>query len=241
MLQEETGEKIEFYNYANEYCRFEDKEMRLGFIKKVYAIIAFQFLLTTGLCLMPMLSVTVADWMTYQGIWLAYTTLVVSFVLICAMACSPKLSRKVPLNYVLLTTFTLLFGYFVACICAFYAPEIVATAAGMTAAIVVGLTLFAFSGLADFTVLWGALVVLLMASLSLMLVSLITGFYTYYGWCFLFVFIYGMYLVIDTKIIMGGKRYKLLVDDYILCAMILYLDMIMIFLYILALLGGGSR
>ena len=47
------------------------------------------------------------------------------------------------------------------------------------------------------------------------------------------VFLFGVYLIFDTQLIMGGKRYELSIDDYVVGALILYLDIIMIFLYLL--------
>ena len=47
------------------------------------------------------------------------------------------------------------------------------------------------------------------------------------------VFLFGVYLIFDTQLVMGGKRYELCIDDYIVGALILYLDIIMIFLYLL--------
>ena len=60
-------------------------------------------------------------------------------------------------------------------------------------------------------------------------------------YCGIGVLIYSIYLVIDTQLIMGGKRYELEIDDYILAAFILYTDIIMIFLYILRLLSGNRN
>ena len=216
-----------------------EKEDKLGFVKKVYGIISAQFILTMLLCVIPFVSDSARDWMlSYGGQWLAICSCIVALMIACVIACVKPLARKTPHNYLLLTAFTLTFGYSVAAICAWYSPDVVLTAAGLTACIVLGLTLFAFSGIADFTILAGMLVVLLFASLAFMIVTLIVGFYSYIGWCYLGVFLYGLYLVIDTSIIMGGKRYKMFMDEYVLCAMILYIDMIMIFLYILRILGG---
>ncbi len=60
-------------------------------------------------------------------------------------------------------------------------------------------------------------------------------------YCGIGVLIYSIYLVIDTQLIMGGKRYELEIDDYILAAFILYTDIIMIFLYILRLLSNNRN
>ena len=52
------------------------------------------------------------------------------------------------------------------------------------------------------------------------------------------VLIYSVYLIYDTQLLAGGKRYQLSLDDYVVAALIVYLDIIMIFLYLLQLLGG---
>lgn len=49
--------------------------------------------------------------------------------------------------------------------------------------------------------------------------------------------LFGIYLIIDTQMILGGKTIELSIDDYALAAMLLYIDIIQIFLYILQLLG----
>ena len=51
------------------------------------------------------------------------------------------------------------------------------------------------------------------------------------------VFLFGIYLIFDTQLIMGKGKYKLSIDDYIAGALILYADIITIFLYILAMCG----
>ena len=56
--------------------------------------------------------------------------------------------------------------------------------------------------------------------------------------CALGTLIFGIYLIFDTQLIVGEGRYKLGIDDYILGAMILYVDIIMIFIYLLQLVGG---
>jgi len=47
--------------------------------------------------------------------------------------------------------------------------------------------------------------------------------------------------VIDTQLIIGGKRLQLSMDEYVVGALLLYIDIIQIFLYILMILGGGRR
>lgn len=42
-----------------------------------------------------------------------------------------------------------------------------------------------------------------------------------------------LYLAIDTQLIMGGRRYELSEEDYIFGALMLYLDIVNLFLFIL--------
>ena len=44
--------------------------------------------------------------------------------------------------------------------------------------------------------------------------------------------------MIDTQMIIGGKSVELAIDEYALAAMLLYIDIIQIFLYILRMLGS---
>lgn len=55
--------------------------------------------------------------------------------------------------------------------------------------------------------------------------------------CALGVIIFGIYIIIDTQLIMGSHKYGITMDDYILGALILYIDIIQLFIYILRLLS----
>jgi len=74
----------------------------------------------------------------------------------------------------------------------------------MTAAMVVGLTAFALSGLASFTILAGMIVIISMTMLMFFILTFACGYYAYNtGWCVLAVILFGLYLVVDTMLIMG--------------------------------------
>ena len=127
-------------------------------------------------------------------------------------------------------------------ICAIVAEEngnqVVVVAAVMTLAIVLALTMYAIFTPTDFTIKWGIVIVILMAMLML-------GIFSIFVWspflnnlyCSLGVIVFGIYLVIDTQLIIGGRRLEITMDDYVVGALILYIDIIQIFLYLLALLG----
>ncbi len=169
-----------------------------------------------------------------------WTSLGVYFVVGIMIICYKQLARSVPLNYILLFIFCISLSYLVSGICATYDPNIVLMAAVMTVGITMALTLYAMTTKTDFTTCGGILFMLIMALILFGLFALFFNvkiLYTFY--CTLGVIVYGLYLIMDTQLIMGGKTHQISMDDYILGAFILFIDIIMIFLYLLRLFGGG--
>jgi len=48
---------------------------------------------------------------------------------------------------------------------------------------------------------------------------------------------YSIYLIIDTQLILGGRKAELTMDNYVLGAAMLYIDIIQIFLQLLKIVG----
>jgi hypothetical protein len=44
------------------------------------------------------------------------------------------------------------------------------------------------------------------------------------------IIVYGLYLIYDTQLIMGGRQNELDIDDYIIAALMIYVDIIVLFL-----------
>jgi len=57
------------------------------------------------------------------------------------------------------------------------------------------------------------------------------------GLAILMSIVYSIYLIIDTQLILGGKHKSLSLDDYVLGAVLIYIDIISLFLKILQILG----
>jgi protein lifeguard len=190
------------------------------------------------------------DW---DNVWLYFVLLIFLVIIEIAMICCRKVSRTVPLNYILLLLFTLCESYIVSWICIYYTVyydyelreyvvgsyDTVLMALGMTVAIVLAVTGYACTTKTDFTMKMGIVWIIGMA---FMLFCLFTIFW--YNRILEIVIgcigtiLFGIYLLIDTQLILGKGRYKLNIDDYILGALVLYLDIIMIFLYILQIFGS---
>ena len=218
---------------------FHDREVRFGFIRKVYGILSVQLLFTTAFCLAAM--------SIENSIVVLFNPAILGAVLatylssICALLCC-GLDRKVPVNFILLGVFTLCVSWLVAAACVTSEPVAVLEAAALTAAVVIGITIFAFTTKNDFTVCGPVLFVLGMILLTASLLAVIFGPSENLLFCCLGVFLFSFYLIIDTQLIIGGSkhRYEIGVDSYILASVLLYLDIINLFLKILEILGRSK-
>ena len=214
-------------------------------MRKTYFILSAQLMLTFGFVVIMKLSTPVND--AIMDAWYLFLPcMIVQLVIWCTLLCCIKVARKTPGNYILLGLFTLCWTFILGYICSFYDTQDVAVAMCMTAIVTVTLSAYACFTTTDFTKMcgpflcWGLLLVIcvqMILSIICMLVFEYTDTYIPFveGFC---VILYGLYLLIDTQLIVGGGRYKLTIDDYIIGAIIIYMDIIMIFLYLLQMFGG---
>ena len=170
---------------------------------------------------------------------IAMGMLVMAMVLQCALICSRDMARKTPINYILLFAFTGCFTFAVCAITAFYPASDVMLAAVMTAGVTVALTLYACTTKTDLTMCGGLFFIL---SMVLLIICIFSWFMTFSGWWHPIVagvlcVIYGLYLIYDTQLIVGKGQHKLSSDDYIIGALLIYVDIIMLFIELLKLFG----
>ena len=213
---------------------------RMGFIRKVYCILAAQLILTAMMSVAIFASDNFRIWL-YQNPWILVVTSVLSIILIYALGCYRSVARSVPMNYILLTIFTLCEALMVASITARYDPATVMIAAAVTAAAVVGLTIYAFKTNTDFTILGGVL----FAAVLVLLVASIISIFVHNRWLQLAIAVMGaivfsIYIIFDTQLIIGKQSNALSIDDYVWAAMMLYIDIVQLFLYVLQILGTSK-
>jgi len=233
---------------------FSDKSVRRGFIKKVYAIISVQLILTFG-CVVAFNQSDEIKGIFLRGhqpttmYWVAFgVSAVASFAIIIAMACVRTLRVTFPINFILLALFTAAESVIVGQAAMMYEGEVVMIAMAATALLVIALTLFAFQTKIDFTMCGGILFCvlfvfilfgLLMAILPLMGVNIELLHLVY---CGIGVLIFSIYLIYDTQMMMGGNhKYSISPEEYIFAAIAIYLDILNIFLYILRIVGAAKK
>jgi FtsH-binding integral membrane protein len=217
---------------------FSDKNLRLGFIKKTFGILALMLLITCIFVAIPLLSLEVRIWMI-DNWWLSIVCSVISMIIMYVVVYS-KAGRKVPINYILIFTFAFLESYVVAFIAARYEPSTVALAAGLTTVMVISLSIYAACTKTDFTKCGGFLLICLVVLISGGIVAfffrnkILNLILSVLG-----VIVFGIYLIFDIQLLLGNKKNKFSKDDYVLAAMMLYIDIIQIFLYLLQLIGNA--
>lgn len=213
---------------------------RIGFIRKVFSIVAAQLSFTAmavGLAFIDQKS-TQRFYTTSTAYGLLGLALFTYIVCLYAIGCYRNVARSVPTNYILLSLFTIAFSYITAGISAWYEPDVVLAAATITAAMTIGLTTYAMYTKTDFTYCGGFMFAFMFVVFSGMILSffmprsigriLISG---------IIVLLLCFYIIYDIQIICGKQELALEIDDYVFASMILYLDIMRLFLELLKILG----
>lgn len=215
--------------------------IRLGFIRKVYGILSFQLLITVSLTIISFLVPSFSKFQQNNS-FLLYLCLFGTILTSILLLCFRSISRTVPWNYILLLIFTLCESYMISFICSVSNPNLVLMAATMTLGVVIAISIYSVYTKTDFT-LFGSLFFILSA------VMLLFGLFLWFSqnpvlhiiYSSIGVILFGLYLVYDTQLIVGKHSLKLDYDDYILGSMMLYTDIIQMFLHILRLLNSSQR
>lgn len=236
-------------NAAKQLVSLGDTEVRHGFIRKVYGIVGSQLVLTalvaSGIVRLGHM------WMpAHPGLAMSlmFISLAGSIGCMCVFQCCPDTMRRSPTNYIILFLFTLCEAMMVGFICLNYTLDSILIAVGVTAFVVLSLTLFACQTTVDFTgcgpYLFAGSMCLLAFGFCLMLGSMLglggTALFKplYLAYSCMGCLLFSFYLVFHTQLIVGGKhRLQFTVDDYAVAAINLYLDVIQLFLFILRMLG----
>ncbi|GAB5033842.1 transmembrane bax inhibitor motif-containing protein 4 [Nannochloropsis oceanica] len=212
-------------------------QIRLALLRKVYSILSIQLLTTVGVACLFCFNRSVSDFVlaTPQLFTLA---LVLSFACLIGLFC---FKQKHPWNMVLLVAFTLCQSFLVGLICAIYyrqgSGELVLQAFGITLAIFVGLTAYTYYSDKDFSFLGGFCMAGLIGLIVWGLISWLTGWRSTFFYSLFGALLFSALIVYDTWLL--SKRFG--PEQAIIASIMLYLDIINLFLFILQLLGGSRR
>ena len=217
------------------------KKIREGFIYKVYILLLVQLALTFGFVVLAN-EIKTLEIFILSHRWLFYVMVFTPLIIIIYFLIDPKKTKQVPINYILLFFFSMTEGYSVAYFTLSFQKWSVYFAMLLTLVAVLVLSLYAFITQRDFTVLGGILWVSLIILIFGNIINLFF-FRLHLLKCILEIIgiiLFSLYLLYDTQLIIGNKQSKLSEDDYILAVMMLYLDIINLFLYFLSLSGKNK-
>jgi len=220
-------------------------EDRMNFIRKVYGILSMQLLLTV--CIATPITIAAPDWVVNHQ-WMLQISFGALVVLMCVMCCSQNALREYPMNYAFLFAMSVCMAVVVGFASAIYTWQSVCLAGGITAAVFMSMTVYAFSTKTDFTgagpYLFAILACLIIFGLTLCILTIcgvdITWALMVYN--FIGVLLFTFYIVYDTQLLLGeygGHEQSFTLDDYAFASLNLYMDIINLFLHLLSLLGDN--
>jgi len=210
-------------------------DIRMAFVRKVYAILSVQLIATAVLSSVSFFSDSYRNWIQTNQ-WMMWISL---FGALGFMGLTYWKRKSYPTNLLFLAGFTGLEAYSISVIVSFYQSKIVLQAVLLTAGIFVALTLFVCQSKYDFTswmpYLFGGL-------WALILVGFMAAFFPYnskveLAYSVIAALIFSGYILVDTQLIM--RHYH--VEEEIAAAISLYLDIINLFLAILRILNSQQN
>ncbi|KAJ0181422.1 hypothetical protein K1T71_003507 [Dendrolimus kikuchii] len=210
-----------------------DKQIRLGFIRKVYGLLTVQLLATVATAALMLAKPIQA--FVHQNDWMIILAFVLSMVTLFALIAKRKDS---PANLFLLAAFTVTQAYTIGVVVSYYNTVVVLQAFTITFAVVLSLTLYTLNTKRDFSFVGYGLI----AGLAVLIVG---GFLQIFLQSSLFevalsftgTILFSLFLIFDTQQMMV----HLSPEEYILATVNLYMDILNLFLYILRILNELNR
>lgn len=214
----------------------EESQLRWGLIRKVYGIVGTQLLLTAFVAALVVLCRPLSLFLL-NAPFLFFLLAITPFIVMCPMY---HYRQKHPVNLLLLGIFTVSLSLTVGFSCAFTSGEIVLEALILTAVVVLSLTAYTFWAARkgyDFSFLgpflFTSLILLLVFGFIQMFFPLGPVSTMVYGG--LGALIFCGYIIYDTDQLI--KRFSY--DEYIWASVVLYLDILNLFLMLMDLLKAN--
>ncbi|KAJ0974090.1 hypothetical protein J5N97_016055 [Dioscorea zingiberensis] len=216
----------------------EDPRARWSFIRKVYSILAAQFVFTSavgavGAFIRPIPRFFLSRTPASLGVFLVI--LIIPFIALVPMMIY---RHKHPLNIIFLSIFTACISCSVMVTCAIVNAKVILEAAILTGTMFIGLTLFTFWAARkgrDFTFLFP----FLFASLHVLLIYILIQIFFPLGkvahtvYSFVATIVFTGFIIFDTQQLIKRHNY----DQYIDAAISLYLDIVNLFMSLIGLTG----
>ncbi|XP_072296408.1 protein lifeguard 1 [Eucyclogobius newberryi] len=212
---------------------FDDKTVRRAFVRKVFSIVFLQLLFTFSVVCVFTFSSTVKA-LVQDSIWVYVSAFIVFLVVVVPLSFCSSVSRRHPWNLLALVLVTMSLSYMVGTIASYHDTVTVVLTMGATLVISLAVIAYSVQSRYDFTVCYGLLLVL---SVDLLMFGVFSSFYyshmaqVAYG--ALGALLFSLFLMADVQLMMGTMNRGVSPEDYVSAALMIYLDIILIFLYLL--------
>lgn len=214
--------------------------------RKVMGLLAAQLLLTVAIAA-PIVGHAATRSFVAKNVWIVGLSMVTNIVLVLVLMLSKKARHSHPTNLVLLGAFTATEGVLLGVISSSYQLQAVLLAAGLTAIITVGLAVYALQTKHDFTMQGGLLLTLL---LGLVFTGVLAAFTRSPAMHLLLAglgaVLFGAYIVYDVQLLAGNvageqAAVQLSPDEYVVGAIMVYVDIVNLFLHLLRFIAEMQR
>ena len=195
-------------------------EIRKGFIIKTYGIVLFQLLISLFFVFLSFNSSIREFFTSGKNAFFAFFNvifLIVTIGVFIIFLCYRDIARKVPINYILIFSFTLCMSFYLLLLSIQFEASIVISALILSIASTLGLTFYACTTKTNFTFCGGFLF-----SMILVLMTSFALFYWFGNmvfYCLLEIALCLVHLTYNTQLIIGKVGAEFNIDDYCLAAL----------------------
>ncbi|KFQ37467.1 Protein lifeguard 3 [Merops nubicus] len=220
---------------------WDDRKVRHTFIRKVYAIISLQLLVTAGIIAMFTFVSPVRSFVQ-RNVAIYYASYAVFLVTYLVLACCQGPRRRFPWNIILLSIFTLAMGLMTGTIASMYQTKAVLIAMLITAIVAIIVTIFCFQTKARRGMCpalpWGDEGVRSRELAHLAHVpSSVQVPWLHMLYAAIGAIAFTLFLAYDTQLVLGNRKNTLNPEEYVYGALTIYTDIVYIFTFILQIVG----
>uniref|UniRef100_A0A915N6Y1 Uncharacterized protein n=3 Tax=Meloidogyne incognita group TaxID=654580 RepID=A0A915N6Y1_MELJA len=229
---------------------FNDQTIRQAFVRKVFTLVTIMLGVVTVMSAIPHFyrdgeKYPLREYLK-KSMGLYILSLVVFLVVYFALICCENVRRSHPTNLICTGILTLSIGFVTMVMTSFYTVDSVVLAFAVTTLSCGGIVIFSMTTKRDITSMLGFAVIIgmvlvlfgLFATIWTMIFHTRTLYLIYAGFGTL---VFMLYLAIDIQMIMGGRKFEIEPEEHIFAAIMLFMDIVQIFWFILSLFGDRSR
>jgi len=227
---------------------FNDIVIRANFVRKVFAIVSVMLAVVALMTAVPFFHHPTMQFIRHSegGRILYIAAFVVFLVVYIVLMCCEGVRRTHPTNIICTGVLTLSIGYLTAMVAARHHPESVLLCLIITTICCAGIIVFSSQTKYDLTSMYGVVTIIGLVIMVFGFVAILSIWVFHVRWFYtifagLAALLFMFYLAIDVQMVMGGDReLEISPEEHIFAAVQIFMDIVLIFWYLLALFGGSK-